>query len=1221
MSNAKQTKRVTPGSRETLLHMLETLPDAVFVVDDTETIVYANASAQTLSRTTREEVCGTSLWCGAPHLVSPSLYQAVHKAKQTREPTEVEYVSPATNSWLHVSLSPTDEGLALFFHKNLEPPHFQDALSRNEQMYRDLLESFSDGVTIVTPDGLVLDINQRPLADAHLRREQVVGTPLTDLPAWSSDLVVQEHLRAAIARARQGEIVRFEARIHPRTDLSLDILMTITAHRDASQQIEYLICAGRDITERKHAEDELRVLIDAIPQLVWMARPDGSREYSNRRWCDSTDMTAEQYQGDGWLQAIHPDDQQRILEVWQRAVQTDRPYETELRLRHGTTGAYRWFLVRAMPYKDDQGTILKWFGTCTDIEEQKRAEQKLKESEENWRVLAETVPQLVWTTSPDGSVEYWNQRWYDYSGSSPEHALGHGWSQFLHPDDLEHTLTVWHHALASGEAYEIEYRLRDDQTGAYRWFLARGTPVRDEAGQIVKWFGTCTDIHDKKQAEAELRVLIDAIPQFVWIAGPDGSITYNNQRLIDFLAMTHEQAEGAGWMAGVHPDDRQRVWEAWQTSIETGVPYEVEHRLQDGTSGAYRWFLVRGVPQRNAQGTILHWVGTCTDIHDKKQAEEELRALIDAIPQLVWTGRPDGYRDSFNQRWRDYTGLSTEGAQGEGWLQCLHPEDRQRVLSVWQRAVQTGGVYEIELRLRHGTTGEYRWFLARAMPVRNESGQILKWFGTSTDIEEQKRAEQQLKESEENWRVLAETLPQFVWTMFPNGRLDYLNQRWCDYTGFTPEHMQSDRWAHLQFIHPDDREGNRALWQQTLETGEPFESKHRLRNGQTGAYRWVLARAMPVRDETGQIVKWFGTGTDIEDQKRMEEALRQSQERASVLMNSNIIGIFLAEGDQIVDANDSFLRMTGYTREDLRTGNMSWIRMTSPDYLARTRQAQQELDTQQYLEPYEKEYLCKDGSCFPVLVGSVAFQHNSRQCISFVLDNSARKELEQRKDDFISMASHELRNPLAALKMQTQLVRKRLEKQSHHEAATALFRMEGPVKQLERLIGELLDVSKIQAGKLEYRQETVDLDALLHEVADTMQQLSTTHAIVVRGAAPSSLVGDKDRLGQVFTNLISNAIKYSPGAEMVEMDLDASPETAIIRVHDHGLGIPQEQCDKIFERFYRATGPKQKAIPGLGMGLYIVAEIVKRHGGAITVDSEVGKGSTFTVTLPCKCDA
>src|SRR5258706_564493 len=201
-------------------------------------------------------------------------------------------------------------------------------------------------------------------------------------------------------------------------------------------------------------------------------------------------------------------------------------WEGKQGLRIGSSGAYRWFLARSMPYKDAQGTTLKWLGTATDIDDRKRAEQQLKASEENLRVLAEAVPQLVWTTLPDGSVEYWNQRWYDYIGSSPEQSLGQGWSQVLHPDDDQQTLTVWHHALATGEPFEIEYRLKEGKTGSYRWFLARAMPVRDETGQIVKWFGTCTDIHEKKQAEEELRVLIDALPQFVWMMRPDGSCEY-----------------------------------------------------------------------------------------------------------------------------------------------------------------------------------------------------------------------------------------------------------------------------------------------------------------------------------------------------------------------------------------------------------------------------------------------------------------------------------------------------------------------------------------------------------------------------------------------------------------------------------------------------------------------------------------------------------------------
>jgi signal transduction histidine kinase len=157
---------------------------------------------------------------------------------------------------------------------------------------------------------------------------------------------------------------------------------------------------------------------------------------------------------------------------------------------------------------------------------------------------------------------------------------------------------------------------------------------------------------------------------------------------------------------------------------------------------------------------------------------------------------------------------------------------------------------------------------------------------------------------------------------------------------------------------------------------------------------------------------------------------------------------------------------------------------------------------------------------------------------------------------------------------------------------------------------------KIQAGRLEYLQERVDLDVMLREIADTMQQSHPSHRILVR----AGLIGDRDRLGQVFTNLLSNAIKYSPNAQTVEVELSSSPETVTIRVRDQGLGIPQEQHEKIFERFYRVAGPKQSVIGGLGMGSYVVAEIVKRHGGTIRMDSAVGKGSTFTVTLPRKRD-
>ncbi|EFH90518.1 PAS domain S-box protein [Ktedonobacter racemifer] len=1110
MSNRKQTKCLMPVSHETLLTILETLPGALFVLDEADTIVYANASAQAMLGAAPETLVGNSFWRCAPQLVSTSLYQAVRKTKQTRALTEVEYVSPVIQTWLHVHLSPTIGGLTLQFHEMGVPAHCQETVPQRESLCMDVLDNVHAGIVFLTPEGIVLDINEIPLNSAHIRREEVVGKPLVEGPWWSSSPPSQAQLRAAIARASKGETVHFEALVQPREGMNLHLAFAITPRMDAEHHIKYLVLAGIDITARKRAEADIHTFIDAIPQLFWTGRPDGYHDSFNQRWRDYTCQSTEEAQGEGWMQCLHPEDRQRVRSVWQRTVQTGGVYETELRLRHGTTGEYRWFLVRALPVRNETGQIVKWAGTCTDIEEQKRTEQQLKESREHLHVLTEMVPQLVWTTSPDGRVDYCNQRFQEVTQADFEQIRDYGWRQYLHPEDAERVLMLRQHSLTTGELFESEHRLKDGQTGAYRWFLARAMPVRDEAGQIVKWFGTCTDIDEQKQTE---------------------------QRL--------------------------------------------------------------------------------------KESEEQFRVLAETVPQLVWVARPDGQHEYTNQHWCDYTGFTLENVQSDRWahLQCIHPDDRERNRALWQHALETGDMFEYEERLRHAQTGEYRWFLARALPVRNEAGQIVKWFGTSTDIEEQKRVEQHLKESQESLRVLAETVPQLVWVRRSDGLYEYTNQRWCDYTGLTLEQVQSDLWAYLQVIHPGDREGNRAHLQRALDTGTMYEHEARVRNAQTGEYRWLLMRAMPVRDETGQIVKWFGTGTDIDERKRMEEALRQSQERIRALIDSNIIGIVSVEGEEdvLVEANDAYLHMTGYTQEDVRSRALSVESTTPPEHAPLFQRALQELVTRGQHTPFETELVCQDGSRLPVLVGGVIFQERPRRVVAFVLDNSARKELEQRKDDFISMASHELRNPLTALKMQTTLLHRQLAKQGIQ--APALSSMKTQINKLIRLVEELLDVSKIQAGRLEYRQETVDLDALLREIANTMQQTNPSHTIVMRGAVQTSLLADRDRLGQVFTNLLSNAIKYSPGAETVEMDLSATEDAVTIRVRDHGLGIPREQRDKIFERFYRVAGSTQRAIPGLGMGLYIVAEIVKRHGGTITVESDVGNGSTFTVTLPKRGDA
>jgi len=589
-----------------------------------------------------------------------------------------------------------------------------------------------------------------------------------------------------------------------------------------------------------------------------------------------------------------------------------------------------------------------------------------------------------------------------------------------------------------------------------------------------------------------------------------------------------------------------------------------------------------------------------------------MRFFADAMPLKVWIADGKGQLIYLNERYREYTGVPQQEVVAN-IRNILHPDDLDVYTQIWRRAAESGEDIRLTHRLRRAD-GIYRWHLSEGRAQRNAESAIVLWLGTCTDIDEQKRNEEALQESEAQFRMLFEALPHMVWVTLADGKNVYFNQRWYDYTHTTFEESCDGGWT--RFVHPDDLQHALEVWQHSLRTGEPYQIEYRLFNSSTGAYRWFLGRAMPMYDSKGMVVRWFGTCTDIDDHKRMEQALRQSQLRAQKLMDANIIGIMVSNQSHILEANDALLEMMGYTREDLQQGRMNWQAMTPPEYRHLDELAMQELALHGRCRPYEKEFIRKDGGRVPTLIGIVELQKDPAQYISFTLDISEQKKLERRKDDFIGMASHELKTPLTTLKVQEQLLRKRFEKQDAHDAIQMLGKMETQLNRLTGLINDLLDISKMQSGKLVYKQETFDIDTLIAEAAETIQQNNPHCKIVLHGQAHHELQGDRERLHQVLTNLLVNAIKYSPAAARVDVFVKPGADAVTISVRDYGIGIPRNQLHKIFDRFYRVEDSTHKGFPGLGMGLYICSEIVRHHGGQITVDSEEGHGSTFHVTLP-----
>jgi PAS domain S-box-containing protein len=511
-------------------------------------------------------------------------------------------------------------------------------------------------------------------------------------------------------------------------------------------------------------------------------------------------------------------------------------------------------------------------------------EKTAPKHEENSQQLIDLIPALAWSAKRDGSLEYCNKVWLDYTGLSPKQALDWGWTVAIHPEDLSRLTEYWRFILAAGEPGEVEARLRRFD-GEYRWFLFRARPQRDDSGTVIQWYGTNTDIEDRKRAEDALReseqnsrLILDSIPALMCTMTAEGAVETANRPILDYCGKTVEELGDWTLNGVVHEADIAGAISVWRHSIDTGTPYDVEHRIRRA-DGVYRWFHVRGMPFRDAENRILRWYVLLTDIEDRRRAEEatraserELRQLVDHVPGYIATANSRGEHDYANQRLIEYTGVSLDKAFGLGSIDTIHPEEQELVKAEWLRCAASGQPMEIHHRLRR-FDGTYRWFHVRVEPLFDNQNQITRWYGLLTDIDDQRKAEEALRERERQLQLIVETIPAIVTSRDAHGNLDYVNQRLVNYTGKSSQEIID---SGVNLVHPDDRESLLRVWRDSQETGERYELDYRMR-GADGEYRWFQVRGAPLLDPEGRVLRWYAVIADIDDAKRAREAVLKSQ--------------------------------------------------------------------------------------------------------------------------------------------------------------------------------------------------------------------------------------------------------------------------------------------------------------------------------------------------------
>jgi PAS domain S-box-containing protein len=400
-------------------------------------------------------------------------------------------------------------------------------------------------------------------------------------------------------------------------------------------------------------EARLQATLNVIPAYTWYAAPTGALTFVNERAADYAGLPTDHAlrfgidTGAAWdshIALLHPDEHDEARRVWSNCLRTGLAGEITFRVR-SAQGVYRWFISRAEPLRASDGTLLLWIGINFDVEERKQAEfflaegqrldqerlmQAVRKSEEALRLVVNGIGALVTTYSADGELEFVNQQVLDFFGKTLEELKDWRTNDSIHPDDLDRVVVSWANSLATGHPYEDVHRYRRFD-GVYRWFRSCGRPARDVEGRVIRWYVLLTDIDDIKKAEEklaeqerELRQVLDLAPQLMAVLGPNLERLYANSGALAYFGTTLDGWRRNDVESEVHPDDLERVRAAAERGLLTRSTYELEKRIRM-SDGTYRWFLARYKALCDSQGLVTRWYVACTDIEDRKQAEERLQ--------------------------------------------------------------------------------------------------------------------------------------------------------------------------------------------------------------------------------------------------------------------------------------------------------------------------------------------------------------------------------------------------------------------------------------------------------------------------------------------------------------------------------------------------------------------------------------------------------------------
>jgi PAS domain S-box-containing protein len=767
-------------------------------------------------------------------------------------------------------------------------------LQTNNATLQQIFESSPDGLVMADRQGTIIRANQQAEKIFGYAQHELLGQPIENLvPEKLHDLhrIYRSGYYAAPSTRSMDEGLELRSKRKDGSEFPVEIALSPVRSGGEIQ----VLAVVRDITERKLGEDALResegnfvMLANCVPQMVWMCSPDGLNVYFNQRWVEYTGLTLEESYGRGWNTPFHPDDKQAAWDAWNQATTTGGTYLAESRLR-AADGSYRWFLMRGVPLRDAADNVVRWFGTCTDIDDLKRAEQKLQESEARMRLQINRMPLGCIVFTKDLHILSWNPAAEQIFGFSADEVIGRHPYDCIVPPELQPQIDSVAARLMQGDetAHSTNENLtKDGRRITCEW---TNTPLRWADGTVYGLLSMVQDVTERQQAQEALRQseerfrgMFETSPLGLALVRPDRYLAKVNPAMCRMSGYSEAELMTLHPLDLTHPEDLEESQRMAERLFKGEIPfYQIEKRYRK-KNGEYMWATMTATILRDREGRPTYGVGMLEDITQRKRAEAELRLGSEIFANLeegVCLVRvADGVIVHANPKFEKMFGYDPDELTGTDVAKInahahRHP---QEVKAEIRAEIKRSGVWRGEI-LHHHKDGTAFWCAVTVSVFHHpEFGEV--GISIHQDITALKAAEKTLRDSEERFRGLFEQGPIGVALLGMDHRMARTNPAFSRMLGYSAEELAE--MTPLDMTHPDDRERCGSLLQR-LDTGEiPVCRMEKRYVKKSGEIMWVSLTASVVRDQEGRPLHGLGMIEDITERKRTEQ---QVAEQAALL--------------------------------------------------------------------------------------------------------------------------------------------------------------------------------------------------------------------------------------------------------------------------------------------------------------------------------------------------